>query len=114
MPIVVNVVDGDAIDNPDPDVTEEVMRLRAAKARRDARDCLLDGDADAATSALRSTAADLRAYADAVDDDAVRAEADELVRQADAFTRESVAMSSKLLYHDARVRYEGRTRRDRR
>jgi Ca-activated chloride channel homolog len=113
LPVVVNVVDADAVGNPDPSVVEEVLRLRAAKARRDARERLLDGDTGAATDTLRSTAADLRAYADAVGDDAVRTEADDLLRAASSLANESVAYSAKSLYHETRSRYGGRTRRRR-
>jgi Ca-activated chloride channel family protein len=111
MPIVVNVVEGGATDGPNPDVTEEVLRLRAADARRKARDRIIDGDVEGAADMLRSTAADLRSYADAVDDAATRAEADELVIQAEAFAKETAAYSSKSLYRDARLRYDGRKRR---
>ena len=90
--------------------TNEKVR-RAADARRKARKRLLDGDSDAARAALRSTAADLCAYADATGDESTRAEADELLREADAFATETVACSAKSLYHGARTRYQGRKRR---
>ena len=59
MPVVVNVVDPDDVANPDPEVTEEILVLRAAKAKLEARDLMNRGDTGAAADLLRSTAAQL-------------------------------------------------------
>jgi Ca-activated chloride channel family protein len=109
MPVVVNIVDVTDVDNPDPAVTEEILVLRAAKARLDARDRLQSGDVDTAVRALRETAAALRdACADLPDATRIAADADELLRTADAMDVESTAHSSKALYSQSRAATRGR------
>jgi Ca-activated chloride channel homolog len=109
MPVVVNVVDPSAVDNPDAEVTEEILMLRAAKARLDARQKLLEGDGGEAASSLRATAADLLAFAAACPDRTrAAADADDLLRAADEMDEVPTPHASKVLYSQSRTTMRGR------
>jgi Ca-activated chloride channel family protein len=104
-PIVVNVVDPAAVGNPDPRVIEEVFVLKAAKARRDARDEANRGDRGAAAGRLRRTASELRITAQCLP------EPDHLLDHAVALDEaaatldmgDDVAATSKRLLYEARA-----------
>ena len=112
-PIVVNIVDPDAVDNPDPGVIEEVLVLEAAKARRDARDEADRGDHDAAAMRLKGTATELRAAA------ACAPAPDRLLEQAAALEAVAdtlddgyyAAATSKQLLYDVRAMSQRRPTR---
>ncbi|MEO5839135.1 MAG: VWA domain-containing protein [Acidimicrobiales bacterium] len=115
-PMVVNIVDPDAVDNPDPRVVEEVLVLKAANARRDARAEADRGDHDAAAKRLKGTASALRTAAE------TSPAPQRLLDQADALDvvadslddgHYAPAMSKQLLY-DARAVSQSRPTRTKR
>ncbi|HUP71840.1 MAG TPA: VWA domain-containing protein [Acidimicrobiales bacterium] len=115
-PIVVNIVDPDAVDNPDPRVVEEVLVLKAANARRDARAEADRGDHDGAARRLKGTASELRMAAAASPAPArLLEQADALEVAADALD-EGVyaAVTSKQLLYDARAVSQSRPTRTKR
>ena len=115
-PIVVNIVDADAVDNPDPRVVEEVLVLKAANARRAARTEADRGDHDAASQRLKGTADELRAAA------ATLASPKRLLEQAAALDEVADTLNdghyapatSKQLMYDARAMSHRRPTRTKR
>jgi Ca-activated chloride channel family protein len=115
-PIVVNIVDPDAVDNPDARVVEEVLVLKAASARRDARAEADRGDHGGASRRLKGTASELRMAA------ALSPLPDRLLEQADALEAAADALdegvyapaTSKQLLYDARAVSQSRPTRTKR
>jgi Ca-activated chloride channel family protein len=111
MPVVVNVVGG-ATGDADWEVTEEVLRLSAARARLQARTQLLDDDPDAAAATLKATAARLLDLAPPnAHGDRLRADAAELLGQAAATEVEPPTLVTKTLYASSRRDYRSRMKR---
>jgi hypothetical protein len=112
-PIIVNVVDPGAVGNPDPRVIEEVLVLKAAQARREAREAANRGDFGGAADRLKRTSAALRdAAASSPAPDRLLGHAaalDEAVLTLDAGTY-SAPVSKQLLY-DARAASQNRPTR---
>jgi Ca-activated chloride channel family protein len=112
-PIVVNIVDPDAVGNPDPRVVEEVWVLKAAQARRAARDDANRGDHGSAAAHLKQAAAELRHAALAAP------APDRLLEHASALDEAAVtldegtyaAATSKQLFYDARAASQNRPTR---
>jgi Ca-activated chloride channel homolog len=100
IPLVVNAVTAQEARaaEADPEVVEEVLILRAARAQREAIQLADGGDFDAARSLLSGTAAELRQGAAA----AVSDRSSELLSQADDL--ESSSASMRRPAYDARTR----------
>lgn len=86
IPLMVNVVTPEEASNANPDhgVVEEVLILRAARIRDEARDLAGDGDYDGGRALLADTAKQLRDHAvDSPRADELRSEAESLERAAE-------------------------------
>ena len=118
IPVNINMVNADEASSADPDqqVIEEVMILKAARAQKEARGRADTGDFGGAQELLRKAAQELRAAAPN------SARAQELLQDADlmegsadmAAPDQWTSHHSKNLHFNQRMRHQGRQRRPKR
>ncbi|MDP9067402.1 MAG: VWA domain-containing protein [Actinomycetota bacterium] len=114
LPIVVNAVSADEANAavPNPDVIEEVVILKAARAQKEARNRADHGEYDEAQKLLRNSAQNLRSIA------ANSKRAEELLSEAEILESHSNmaapgsydAMSSKAMHYDQHRKQRARRR----
>lgn len=112
MPLVVNLVSADeaATAEADPEVTEEVVILKSARAQEQAREHADRGEFEQARKLLSEAAEELRTIAPRSN------KADELLEQADRFEGHSLSMDSESYRSAVRkhMRFEERSIKQRR
>jgi Ca-activated chloride channel homolog len=115
VPVMVNVAPADtaAAAPTDARVVEEVLTLRAAAARRQARQRANEGDVDGARRVLGQVSGELRQRAgDAADPTRILSEADEIDRTSDELIDASTRLlSAKAMWAAERTTSRGRASR---